>query len=158
MEAGVQLTNGGKNVPSSPYPYKEIVGLLMSAATATRPEIIFATSILGQFAQAPTKTHLEAAKWVVRYLKTTRDCELTYNNTNEAMVGYSDAHHASQLHRHSISGYVFLLGGGSRVELQEATYRRPIHDRGRIHRSCTRHEGGDVAPHFHRGDHGITCC
>jgi len=113
MEAGVQLTDGGKNIPPFPYPYKEIVGSLMYVAMATRPDIIFATSILGQFAQAPTKTHWEAAKWVVRYLKTTRNFELTYNATNEAMIGYSDADHASQLHRHSISGYAFLLGGGA---------------------------------------------
>ena len=35
MEAGAQLTNGDEDVPSSPYPYKEIVGSLMYAAMAT---------------------------------------------------------------------------------------------------------------------------
>ena len=59
------------------------------------------------------KTHWEAAKWVVRYLKTTQDFELTYNATNDAMISYSDADHVSQLHRHSISDYMFLLGGGA---------------------------------------------
>jgi len=113
MEAGVHLADGSRNEPQANYPYKEIVGSLMYTVTATRPDIAFAMSILGQFAQAPMRIHLEAAKRVVRYLKTTHNLELMYSTDHTAMVGYSDADHASQLHRHLISGYAFLIGGGA---------------------------------------------
>jgi len=70
----------------------------MYAAMATQLDIAFATSILGQFAQAPARVHWEAAKQVVRYLKTTHDLELTYGTGHANLSGYSDADHASQLH------------------------------------------------------------
>src|SRR5882724_9186230 len=112
MEAGAQLTDEREDEPRSDYPYKELVRSLMYAATATWLDIAFATSILSQFAQAPAKVHWEAAKRVVRYLKTTPDLELTYGTGHANLSSYLDADHASQLHQHSISGYAFLLGGG----------------------------------------------
>jgi len=74
---------------------------------------MFATSMLVQYSQDPTRAHLEAAKQVVHYLKTTCDLELTYGSSDATIIGYSDADHTSQLHQHSISGYVFLIGGGA---------------------------------------------
>jgi len=115
MEARAQLTNPAKDKPSCDYPYKEIIGSLMYATTATRLDITFATSILAQFAQNPTQVHWEATKRVVRYLKTTRDLELTYGTRDMTTMGYSDADHTLQLHWHSISGYAFLIGGGAVV-------------------------------------------
>ena len=50
---------------------------------------------------------------MVRYLKTTCNLELTYSSSNPVTPGYLDADHASQLHRHLISGYAFLIGGGA---------------------------------------------
>ena len=50
---------------------------------------------------------------MVRYLKTMRDLELTYTGNDPTIMGYSDVDHASQIHRHSISGYVFHIGGGA---------------------------------------------
>jgi len=63
-------------VPHGPDPV--LLGLrgrdaeaLMYAATATRPDIAFATSTLAQFMQDPARIHWEVAKRVVRYLKMT---------------------------------------------------------------------------------------
>ena len=58
---------------------------------------------------------MTAAKRVLRYLKNTRDLNLTYvKNTPEAIIGYSDADWAGDVKdRHSTSGNVFLLGGGA---------------------------------------------
>src|SRR5882724_2961597 len=81
MEAGAQLTNTKEDEPHMPYPYQEIVRLLMYAVMATRPIIAFAMSILAQFSQAPARSHWEAAKHVVQYLKTTCDLELTYDTS-----------------------------------------------------------------------------
>ena len=44
--------------------YQSIIGSLMYAATATRPDIAYATHFLGQFSSKPTETHLAAAKRV----------------------------------------------------------------------------------------------
>jgi len=85
----------------------------MYAATATRLDIAFKTSIIAQFTQNLTQVHWEAAKQVVRYLKTTFDLELTYGTRDITTVGYSDVYHLSQLHQHSISSYAFLIGGGA---------------------------------------------
>ena len=81
----------------------------MYVATATWPDIVFVVLALAQFAQDPAKTHWEAAKHVIRYLKWTRNLELTYGAASTGIVGYTDADHASQYHRHSISGYALLI-------------------------------------------------
>ena len=70
-------------------------------------------SILAQFTQAPTRAHWEAAKCVVWYLKTTHNLKLTYDVSKATIVSYTDADHAYQLHQHSISGYIFRIGGGA---------------------------------------------
>ena len=49
----------------------------------------------------------------MRYLKGTKDLELTYGVSDTGIVGYTDSDHASQYHRHSISGYAFLINGGA---------------------------------------------
>src|SRR5882724_5065212 len=73
IEAEAHLMDTTEDEPHTTYPYKEIIGSLMYAATAMQPDIAFATSILTQFSQNPTRFHLEAAKQVIRYLKTTCD-------------------------------------------------------------------------------------
>jgi len=83
----------------------------MYVATATRPDIMFAVLALAQFTQDPAKAHWEAAKHVIRYLKGTSNLELTYGAARTGIVRYTDADHASQYHRHSISGYTFLING-----------------------------------------------
>src|SRR5882724_1821471 len=39
--------------------------------------------------------------------------EHTYTGNDPTIIGYSDADHTSQVHRHSISGYAFHIGGGA---------------------------------------------
>jgi len=85
----------------------------MYAATEMWPDIEFAVLALAQFSQDPARTHWEATKCIIRYLKGMRDLELTYGSSNTRIVRYTDADHASQYHRHSISGYTFLVNGGT---------------------------------------------
>ena len=58
---------------------------------------------------------MTAVKRVLRYLKQTRDLNLTYvKNTPEAIIGYSDADWAGDVKdRRSTAGNVSLLGGGA---------------------------------------------
>jgi hypothetical protein len=94
-------------------PYREAIGSLMYAALGTRPDISFAVSFLSQFMQNPGRAHWEAVKRVFRYLKGTKDTCLVIGGTGKGLEAFSDADWASQEHRHSISGYVFTIGGGA---------------------------------------------
>jgi len=97
-----------KNVP-----YHEAVGSLMYVAMGTRPDIAFATLTVAQFSDNPGWAHWKAVKRIFRYLLGTQKLELVYGGENRGLVGYVDADGASQEHRHTISGYVFLVDGGA---------------------------------------------
>ena len=89
--------------------YQSNIGSLMYAATATHPDIAYATHFLGKFSSKPTETHLSAAKRVLCYLKGTITYGLTYKyDTCEMPLRiYSDTSLASNLtDRHSYTGLV----------------------------------------------------
>lgn len=50
--------------------FKQIVGSLMYL-TSTRPDLMFATSLLSRYMSKPTNVHLQVAKKILRYLKGT---------------------------------------------------------------------------------------
>ena len=85
----------------------------MYAATGTHPDISFAVSILARFMSDPHSVHWDTAKHVLCYLKGTKNLRLTFGLNKNGLIGYTDADWASQAHRHSISGSVFLVSGGA---------------------------------------------
>jgi hypothetical protein len=89
--------------------YQSGIGSLMYAATSTRPDITSSVTILSQFMQNLGRTHWEAVKDVIRYLKGTADLTLTLGGSDKGLEAYADADWASQPHRHSMSGYTVLL-------------------------------------------------
>ena len=117
MEPGTILSTDQS--PSTPrlvaemqnIPYKEIVGSFAWAALGSRPDISFPTSVLSQFLQNLGRTHWEAAKRVIRYLKRTREYVLQLTDPKEGITAYVDADWGSQPHCHSISGHIVSLGG-----------------------------------------------
>ena len=108
MEDGVSNT-------VDPTAYQSIVGNLMYAATATRPDISFAVGVLSRFCSKPTMAHLTAAKRVLRYLKSTPGLALKFDKrVDGALIGYSDADWAGDLDdRHSTTGNLFIMAGGT---------------------------------------------
>jgi hypothetical protein len=95
-------------------PYREAVGGLMYIANGTRPDIAYATNLLARVAANPGRIHWSAVKYLVRYLKGTRDHRLTYGAGPTGLFGYSDASHGTQdLEYRSVSGYAFVLNGGA---------------------------------------------
>ena len=104
-----------ENDPSLIANYQSMVGSLMYAMTASRPDISYAVSKLSQFASNPTQQHLKAAKHVLRYLSATKHYRLNYGFSDETnFLGHSDSDWAGDKNdRHSTTGYVFLLGGGA---------------------------------------------
>jgi hypothetical protein len=71
--------------------YRQIIGLLMYL-TNTRPDICFVVNTLSQFLVEPIHVHLVAAKYVMRYLKGTLDCGLSYDGDHDfTLSGYTDS-------------------------------------------------------------------
>ena len=62
-----------KNVP-----YASALGSIMYAQVCTRPDIAFATGLLGRYQSNLGYDHWVAAKKVMRYLKRTKDYMLIY--------------------------------------------------------------------------------
>ena len=60
--------------------------------TNTRPNICFVVNTLIQFLVEPGRVHLVATKHVMRYIKGTLDCGLSYNGDHDfRMSGYTDS-------------------------------------------------------------------
>jgi hypothetical protein len=100
--------------------YQAIVGSLMHAALAMRPDISYAVDALCQYNSRPFTSHMTAAKRVLQYLKATADFRLHFNgngnvngngngNGNYGVVGFTDSDWASDsTDRKSQGGHVFL--------------------------------------------------
>jgi hypothetical protein len=78
----------------------------------TRPYIFFSMNTLIQFLVEPRHVHLVAAKHVMRYLKGTIDCGLSYNGDHDfTLSGYTDVDCAGSVSDKKItSGCCFSLG------------------------------------------------
>jgi hypothetical protein len=72
-------------------PYQRGIGLLMYAATSTRPDIAFPIAILSQFMCNPGWIHWEAVKDVIRYLKGMADLTLMLGGSAHGLEAYFDA-------------------------------------------------------------------
>ena len=119
LNPNVDLTPGSDHVSSTllssseKTTYREMIGSLMYLSVMTHPDITFAITTSSQFLESPTTTHLIAVKRVICYLKGTKHLRLILGGHEINLSGYSDADWASQLHRHSISGFAFFLGCGA---------------------------------------------
>ena len=101
--------DGEKKVNSSFF--RSLIGSLLYL-TFTRPDIIFAASLLSRFMQEPSQVHFGAAKRVLRYLQGTMDYGIMYKfGGNLNLIGYSDSDWAGSIDDiKSTSGYAFLFG------------------------------------------------
>ena len=98
----------------SHVPYANAVGNLMYAMVSTRPDISHAVGVVSRFMANPGKEHWQAVKWVLRYLRGTRDHCIVFDGSEGSVCGYVDADYAGDLDkRRSTTGYVFTLGGGA---------------------------------------------
>ena len=102
----------GGNFMDSTY-YRSLIGKLLYLCT-TRPDLMFAASLLSRFMQNPSHIHLGAAKHVLRYIQGTLDYGLCYEKNKEVkLIGYSDSDLGGCGNDlKSTSGYCFSLGSG----------------------------------------------
>jgi transposase InsO family protein len=111
---GFKIMKDERGVEVDSTLFKRIVGSLMYLS-ATRPDMMYAISLISRFMERPTEMHLNAAKRVLRYLKGTMNFGLVYRKGEEQeLIGYSDSDYAGdQDDRKSTSGYVFMLSAGA---------------------------------------------
>ncbi|KAK2965254.1 hypothetical protein RJ640_015752 [Escallonia rubra] len=103
--------DGGSKVDATFY--RSMVGNLLYL-TATRPDIMFAASLLSRFMQAPSHFHLGAAKRVLRYIQGTVDYGIMNGRSKEVkLTGFCDSDFEGwKDDMKSTSGYCFTLGSG----------------------------------------------
>ncbi|XP_068331662.1 secreted RxLR effector protein 161-like [Pyrus communis] len=103
--------NGSEPVDVSLY--KSIVGSL-SYLTATRPDLMFSTSLLSRFMQNPSKIHMGTTKRVLRYMQGTLDYGIKYEmGTSTILTGFCDSDWGgSEDDSKSTLGYAFTFGLG----------------------------------------------
>eukprot|EP00873_Tetraselmis_striata_P044094 jgi/Tetstr1/464358/TSEL_009152.t1 len=107
----------GSNKPlAAEMPYQALVGSLLYAMVATRPDIAEAVSKLCRVMAKPKERHWQAAKRVLRYLKGTKTLGLTFSGgkPDGLLHGYCDADWAGDVvSRRSTTGFVFMLCGAA---------------------------------------------
>ncbi|KAI8436415.1 hypothetical protein MSG28_010011 [Choristoneura fumiferana] len=106
----------GEGEPEKNIPYREAVGSLMHLATVSRPEIMFAVSLVSRFLTCYNKSHWNAILKIFKYLIETKEYGLYYSQSSQPaeVTGYSDADYANDLDtRRSVTGYVFIKNGAA---------------------------------------------
>lgn len=80
----------------------------------TRPDIVYAVSVVSRFASNPTSEYYTAVEDIFRYLRGTIYYELIFSGELTTLRGYTDSDWASDTDtRRSTSGYTFNLGSGA---------------------------------------------
>ena len=74
LPAGIHLEKSEEPVAldTKTY-YQQIIGTLIYTEMGTRPDITFAATRLSRFNNNPTKEHMKYAKYVLCYIKGTRE-------------------------------------------------------------------------------------
>ncbi|KAK4393540.1 Retrovirus-related Pol polyprotein from transposon TNT 1-94 [Sesamum angolense] len=77
-----QKEDGSQKVDGSMY--RSLIGSLLYL-TATRPDIMFATSLLSRFMQSPSQVHYGATKRILRYLRAEAEYIAAAATSNQAI-------------------------------------------------------------------------
>ncbi|SGZ03791.1 BQ5605_C032g11021 [Microbotryum silenes-dioicae] len=117
MEANLQLSPEPDTDSADNAIYRSMIGSLMYAVVATRPDLAHSVGYLSRFVGKAGNTHLEAAKRVLRYIKGSLDLGIHYTRTSAPLLGYegySDSDWGSDIQTsRSTMGYLFKLAGGA---------------------------------------------
>ncbi|KAK2988828.1 hypothetical protein RJ640_022539 [Escallonia rubra] len=106
VECGVKLSKKDVGEKVDPTFFKSLVGSLRYL-TCTRPDILFGVGLISRYMEAPTVTHMKAAKRILRYLKGTIEFGLFYSPSNNfKLSAYCDSDFAGDLDdRKSTTGW-----------------------------------------------------
>lgn len=104
--------------------YRQMVGCLMYLA-ASRPDLMYAISLISRYMENPSQTHMGAVKRILRYVKGTINLGVHYKkNGGNVLEAYSDSDYAGDLDtRRSTTGYVCFLSGAA---ISWSSKRQPV--------------------------------
>ncbi|KAJ8879692.1 hypothetical protein PR048_020300 [Dryococelus australis] len=100
------------------FPYREVVGSLLSRSNRSRPDITYAVNMTPRKVENPTVYDVKKLKRIFRYLQGTRNQGLRYStDLNTSLIdAYSDADYTGdETSRINTSGYVILYMGSTVV-------------------------------------------
>ena len=100
---------------ASEFPYAEVVGQMLWISVMTKPEISYQVGQLAKYVSKFGKSHVDAAKYCLRYLKGTMLMGITYRKSSlpAEIQCFSDATWANDSQMKSVSGNAFILLGGA---------------------------------------------
>nr|GEZ43457.1 zinc finger, CCHC-type [Tanacetum cinerariifolium] len=111
---GIRIKHESNGLTVSQLEYSRVIGCLMYDITCTRPDIAFAMGKSSRYTSNPGTQHWQAIQRVLEYLKKIMNYRLVYSGYPSVVRGYTDASWISNTEDNlSISGWVFLLGGGA---------------------------------------------
>jgi len=113
MNPGTRLLDTDEP-PEDESTYRSIIGSLMYLMLCTRPDIAYAVGALSKFSSNPKKSHMLAARHLLRYVNKTASLSLHFgpfqNTTTLCPVLYSDADWAGDQETwRSTGAYVCML-------------------------------------------------
>jgi len=96
------------------FPYRELIGSIMYAMIATRPDVANALGNVAKYSGKYNQSHWNATKRILKYMICTKDYGIKFNgNASSTLYGYADANWGADIDtRRSTTGYLFILNGG----------------------------------------------
>ena len=89
--------------------YWSLVGLLIYL-TNTRPDMVYAISIVSKHMSKPSKVHFFTTKRILRYVKGTKTFCILYKSRHDSnLIGYINSDCVGNVDCKSKSGYTFLI-------------------------------------------------
>ncbi len=117
--------NGGKGAPIPESTYKSIVMQIMYVATRTRPDVLYATSVLAT-RQSPTTQDYTDAKRILKYLKSTAGQKLAFRKKGDFNINvFCDASFSCHADRRSHSGHIIFIDECS-AAVQSKSYKQKV--------------------------------
>lgn len=92
--------------------FKQLIASMMYL-TATRPDIMYAVSLLNRYMSRPTELHHSTAKRILRYLQGTTMFGILYKRgESHELIGFTDSDYVGSVEDgRNTSHYVFMLSG-----------------------------------------------
>ena len=98
----------------SKIPYALAIGSLIYAILYMRPDIVHAASVTSRYQSNPDKEHWTSVKYILKYLRRTKNMFLIFGNEELKVQGYTNSDFMSDTDdRKSTSGNIFLCNSGA---------------------------------------------